>query len=384
MFFKHSQPAKVSAPAPRPSLRTHQNADAQPQSPLFTRLPAELRNKVYKHLFTEDFPTHRALASKPHAFSLLLSCRRINHEAGTLAFKTYTFTLSRSVVATYLGVCSAVSHLRREQVHAISSLSVPVDREAGALLTNALLIFPHLARFSFQSRVARRQHRGGTACRLAHPPCNGDELDPAIQAVDKYAPHALVALLRSVASGELYAWQGGERWTFVWPQLESAYCYTSIQQSDSAATRPRQNQGGSCELHEELVMDDEAADEVDGVQMCVCGCANVVWTTAVLAQEGGRKVDVSIVYRSEPEVLQPRSRYVPKVTLLPGAVPASEVEADRTGFGFEVDDEYWEGMRRRNGDLGAMCRGLWKRAMAFDNESYSRLVAQSREAGDLV
>jgi hypothetical protein len=73
-----------------------------------------------------------------------------------------------------------------------------------------------------------------------------------------------------------------------------------------------------------------------------------------------------------------------KIRLIPGTTPATEVIAERAGFRYEPNEAYWEGMRRKNGDLGAWCRGLWKRAMAFENESYSRLTGQGREAADVV
>lgn len=364
---------------PKPPQRPG-SPDPQTQSPLFTHLPAELRNKIYKHAFTTDaFPIDTSPTPTPHALSLLQTCHRIHNEASALAFQTHTFPLL-SIEATYLSLRTAASRLHASHLRAIQSLCVPTDRNPGVLLCNSLLLFPRLARFSIYRETAQRQHIGGLQ---SVDSCADNAREPAVRAVETYVPNALIAVLGSATDGAAYKWQAGERWSVKWPQLGSGYCYTVIKRSGNAAMCPRRNEGGCCEVFEELVMDDEAAGEVEGVQMCGCGCKNVAWTGAVLVQEGGRRVGVGIVFRCAPVVVQPKP-VGPKVKLVPGPAPAREVVDERTGFGYEADEEYWEAMRRKNRNLGALCRGLWKTAMAFENKSYSRLMAQKREPTYLV
>lgn len=210
----------------------------------------------------------------------------------------------------------------------------------------------------------------------AYPTGVFDELitrQPENRAVARYAPHAITALVHAVTLGEAYKWQTGEKWRVEWPQLESSYMYTKVQFKFD-------------ELEEDLVMDTDALSVIDGVEICGCGCGDVSWTGADLVQEGGRRVHVRMVYcrRVDQYAYDESLNKHHKTRLIPGTTPASSVVAERAGIGYEPDDEYWEGMRRKNGDLGALCRGLWRKAMAFENESYSKLTGQRREAAELV
>ena len=140
------------------------------------------------------------------------------------------------------------------------------------------------------------------------------------------------------------------------------------------------------ELEEDLVFYADALGAIDGVDLCGCGCGDVSWTSVDLAQEGGRRVRVHIVFCTwtEQYAYDPSRNKSHEIKLIPGTTPASNTVAERASVGYEPDEEYWEGMRRKNGNLGAWCRGLWKRAMTFENESYSRLTGQGRQAADLV
>ncbi|KAJ4401625.1 hypothetical protein N0V91_007797 [Didymella pomorum] len=168
-------------------------------------------------------------------------------------------------------------------------------------------------------------------------------------------------------------WQTGEMWQVEWPQLDSEYMYTKVRSEFN-------------KLEEDLVFDADALGAIDGVDLCGCGCGDVSWTAANLIQEGGRRVRVHIVFctRAEQYAYDPSWDKYHEVKLIPGTAPESSVIAERAGVRYEPDEEYWEGMRRKNGNLGTWCRGLWKRAMAFENESYSRLTGQGGQAVDLV
>lgn len=385
MFFTPPQPiAHTSTSTSKPPVPQYQ--DEQFQSLLLNRLPAEIRNKIYTHVFTiPSAPTITAAeqGDAVHPLSLLLTCRQINAEANILAFSTYTFLLHSNTEATYLSLRAAVCHLSTAQVSAMTSLSVLSSSNASSFLSNALLIFPNLSYFSVKSLLPRRptprersEKRGCTtshrSARLAYPigACStGITEDRAHLAIARYAPHCLTALLDMVISGKAYKWQSGEMWSVQWPQLDSPHIYSKIQCDKD-------------ELLEELVMDSDGIGAIDGVDMCVCGCGDVSWTGAVLVQQRGRRVNVDIVYCGEPDTPDLNIEYVPKVTLVPGTAPASEVVAEGAGFRYEADEEYWEAMRRRNGNVGALWRGMWRTtaawpaaAMAYNNESYLKLKA---------
>lgn len=385
MFFTRSQPiAHTPTSTPKPSVPQYQ--DTQSQSLLFNRLPAEIRNKIYTHVFTTlPAPTITAAeqGNAVHPLSLLLTCRRINAEANILAFSTYTFPLHPNTEATYLSLCAALSHLSTAQVSAMTSLSVLSSSNASSFLSNALLILSNLSHFSVKSLLPRRptqsERSEKRACRTSHRSAGlaypigacstAITEDPAHLAIARYAPHCLTTLLHTVSSGKAYKWQSGEMWSVQWPQLDSPYIYSKVQCDKD-------------ELREELVMDSDGIGTMDGVELCVCGCGNVSWTGTVLVQEGGRRVNVGIVYCGQPDTPDPNIEYVPKVVLVPGTAPASGVVAEGAGFRYEADEEYWEATRRRNGNVGALWRGVWRTtaawpaaAMAYKNESYSKLTA---------
>lgn len=365
--------------SPNPSSSQH----TQLQSPLLNRLPAEIRNEIYNHVFTVPSSVFPADQIAPSPLSLLLTCKRIHAEANMLAFETYTFPLGPWISATYIGLRSAVSHLSAPHISAIRSLSVSSDSDAGTFLNNALLVFPSLRHFIVKSRTIGKLGAQKGQCRNVHRsaglvyPAGVCDVavteDPANRAVARYAPLALTALLATVSEGVAYRWQTGDKWRTEWPQLSSAHMYAMVQCDKDG-------------LREELVMDEDAVGVVGGVDLCDDGCGDVSWMGAVLVQEGGRRVDVQIVYCRKADERK-RGNAPSKcrnISLVPGTTPAFGAVAEGAGFRYEVDEEYWEGMRQRNGDMRALCRGLWRRAMAFENESYSRLTGRRREVTDLV
>jgi hypothetical protein len=342
--------------APKQPNPNHQHP--QTQSVLFNRLPAELRNRIYAYVFAHEdssIALPRSSRLSPHPLSLLLTCRQTYQEAGILAFSTYTFPVRYSMQPTYLDLKAATSHLSTLQVEAIRSLSALSGSDAGSLLSNALLVFPRLNRFvvktaSKSQKDCERQYRLHWPGPQHHATCGGDllqEPDICHQAIEKYAPHWLQqGVIQTVTEGRAYAWQDGSRWTAQWPQLESEQCYSKIQCDRNG-------------LREELYMDADAVGEVPGVQLCACGCRDVSWTAVVLVQEGGRRVNVEVLY-CEVETSEPVSKGMPSVVLVPGAAPSSKASVSDSGIGYEADERYWEALRRKNGNLGALCRGLWK------------------------
>lgn len=342
--------------APKQLNLNHRHPQAQ--SALFNQLPAKLRNKIYSYVFAHEdssVPPPRSPRSLPHPLSLLLTCRQTYHEASILAFSTYTFPVKYGVLPTYLDLKAMTSHLSTLQVEAIGSLSALSSSHTGSLLSNALLIFPHLNRFVIKieaksEKDCKTQYTIHWPGSQHHATPSGNQLqepDLCRQAIEKYAPYWLQhGVIQTVTEGRAYAWQDGSRWTAQWPQLESEQCYSKIQCDKNG-------------LREELYMDADAVGEVPGVQLCACGCKNVSWTAVVLVQEGGRRVNVEILC-CEVEISEPVSKGMPSVVLVPGAAPLSEASVSKSCIGYEADEKYWEALRRKNGNLGALYRGLWK------------------------
>ncbi|KAH6639306.1 hypothetical protein C7974DRAFT_306385 [Boeremia exigua] len=318
MFFKRFPSLTV----PKPPASTDQ--DPQTQSILLNRLPAEIRNEIYALVFaTEEWPLIQLAPSDPplhlpHPLSLLLTCR--------------------------------------------PSIRKPSCIDVGSLLSNAFLLFPHLSRFTIKSKL-----RGVPGCGHQNPPRQrgvytshaytnwSEDTQLVLRAIDRYAPPWFVRDIERITDGKVFRWQTGSRWTAKWSQVESGQCYS---RKESGEEGPRQ----------ELFMDSVAIGVVAGVQKCRFGCNEASWTHVVLLQEGGRHVDVDVVYGEGAEPSPPeRKNRRPKFELVPGTMPVSpsEVMVERSAIGYEpVDDEYWEAIRRRNGNLGAVCRGIWKNANA--------------------
>lgn len=302
----------------------------------------------------ENIPTTASSSSSsppqpppPHPLSLLLTCHRTHHESAPLAFHTHAFRLPARA-ATYIALQARACALSRAHRLTLRTLSTPHGSSAGAQLANALLVFPGLRRFSIHiARARQAEYEWHTP---AFPTCFADAPpdDVLAQAVQRYAPFWVRrGIERAVTRGVEYAWQAGERWAGVWAQAESELCYSVVE-------------CGAGSVREELRMDVDAVGTTPGVQVCACGCGQVSWTAFTLVQEGGRRVDVEVLYLGEPWVPEV---CVPNVVLVPGTEPAAEVVVHEAGLGFSPEEEYWEAMRRRNRNLGAVCRGLWEKAM---------------------
>jgi hypothetical protein len=329
--------------------------DLQLQSPLLSLLSAELRNQIYTYVFTSSPPSEASPSPSPHPLSLLLTCRRIHHEAALLAFTTYTFPITPTLKPSYIHLQIATMHLSDPQKASLNALSLDLGNNyisnahtAGTLLTNAILSLPNLHRFEIRIPRSRKMEYE------IHPQQSSpDASDIRRAAVHKYVPRWFrQGVITSVVGGHTYAWPEGAGWRVDWPVMESAMCYSTVECGDDGVIR------------EELCMDEGAVATVSGVHMCACDCGGVSWLSAVLTQERGRRVEVETVFYGSPEPV-----YVPDVCLVPGTEPLVGVVCVPqdisggvvpTAIGFEVDEEYWDAIRRRNGRLDALWRGLWK------------------------
>ncbi|KAF2996240.1 hypothetical protein E8E13_003492 [Curvularia kusanoi] len=235
-----------------------------------------------------------------------------------------------------------------------------------------------------------------------------------------YAPPVLLEICYSLLGWTRHT----GRWVTHWPQSDSAASYTQLSFSDGGQVR------------EELVMDTDSVDSDLGIGVCGCNREprHVVWTKAVLVQadlvqaglamhmthmdliaqdlENPRRITVSVSEEppkpqlsaaqygmvggegaaSEARAMEarvrgcdggsvretePRCQPLPSTVLVPGAVPLTLSELIINGRGgFEGSEEYWERVRRRNGNPGAVLRGWWRSAMApsRENVSYAKLT----------
>ncbi|KAF1364213.1 hypothetical protein EJ07DRAFT_151513 [Lizonia empirigonia] len=315
----------------------------QAQSPFFRRLPAEVRKEIYVLVFAaENIPTTAAVAaaaasSSPqppsHPLSLLLPCRQIHHESASPAFLTYTFRLPARA-ATYILLRARASPLPPRT----ASPSAPSARRTAAAPAP---YSPTRCSYSPDYDTSRCTSR-------ARATATHDDVHA--QAVQRYAPFWVQRRVeRAVTGGAEYAWQAGERWGAWWAQGKSELCY-SLVEAGERGLRGGVAYGLRCYW---------VGSRGAGV------CGQVSWTAVTLVQEGGRRVDVEALYLGEPwtsEKCVPE-KCVPNVLLVPGTEPAAGVVVHEAGLGFSPEEEYWEAMRRRNGNLGAVCRGLWEKAM---------------------
>jgi hypothetical protein len=299
MFFSKTPPAftPLNNPSPSPPHRNNSsNHNLQPQSPFLTKLPPELRNTIYHYTFKSPTEDPSSTSTSAHALSLLLTCHKINHEATLLAFSTYTFPISHNTPSTYLSLRNKISHLSLPQISAITSISYTSGHAVGHL-TNALLLLPNLSLFEIRIQRDLGTNQGTS---WFH------------------------GLLRAVVQGQCYRWQTGEKWEVAWSAQTQSGNYSSVEEQEGMGR----------------------AD----MSLCVCGFGYVSWLAADLLQESGRRVHVNTVFYGEAEEEEKKL----KVILTPGVESLCVVDGAR-GFGFDVDEEYWQDMRRRN----AKMKGWW-------------------------
>jgi hypothetical protein len=119
----------------------------------------------------------------------------------------------------------------------------------------------------------------------------------------------------------------------------------------------------------------DAVGNLRGVHMCPCSCSEVCWLSVDLVQQTGRTVAIDTVFYGQEEkpladvereiILRPRVG-LDVVILTPG-VPSASVEsshvsvtADAGSISYNADEEYWEALRRKNWNMGAIWRWCWK------------------------
>jgi hypothetical protein len=335
-------------------------------------MPAEIKNEIYNYTF--DSEPRELLSIEAHPLSMLLTCHKVNYEATNLAFSRHTFPLSHCIQpAVFVSLRVAIAHLSRHQVGAITAVSFDQRRtyvQGGQVLrpsniiANAMLVFPNLKRFDIRNlrsnKPPRSTHHNTHVERYAYQCAK-------VAAVQKYVPGWFTTVLESTIDGYAYAWHTGEHWRIDWPQLK-----------DDGHLEIAQYYNHQGDLCYSPSMSARAVGVVRGVQTCPCSCEDVEWTSADLVQETGRTVAVNFAYYGPQERPLPdigkeqllRVRLGPKAVILRESAPRLDViegtdcntDLGPSSFAYEATEEYWEDLRRRNGDVGALCRGWWRAA----------------------
>ena len=356
-----------SQPPSNKALITRPPPYPQPQSLFLTRLPAELRKKIYTYVFT---PTHSTTA---HPLSLISTCRKIHTEASLLASTTHTFPLNAAHKSP-----SDTSHPTLDQITArlsslpqrtsIRHIAIHHGEATAALLSAALSILPSLSTIALRipadkNPLCPRAEPSPQDINIYPSPAQADDEEGYLhkKAVAQYAPRVFLrvlheatqprgmhtALLPPAAHQQL-------RWGIEWPQLESEGCYVRIVSG---------GEGDGEGVREELFMDADAISEVNGVQTCFCGegDAHVIWTSAILHRQSEKR-SVAVTFLPWTEEKKPETVVLRHDD--PGKRPSvpSLCGAGAGGLGYAGSELYWEGLRRRNGDLGAVWRGWWRGA----------------------
>jgi hypothetical protein len=348
----------------------------QQQSPFFSKLPAEIRNDIYKYVFAAG--AREILSLEAHPLSLLLTCQQLYNEASVLAFVRYIFPLSPNpAFQAYSSMRNAVLHLSSQHIQAITAIShvlqtVGFGEQAAKVMANAIRLFPNLN--YFQIRILRTRLPVNNIHNIAYT----SELDEHEYAIGNFVSQWLQHSLLGSAMGG-YAWQEGERWKVKWPQLDDENYF-------------RTSEGVNPDGEKRYVpfMSSEVVGHVRGVQMCFCGCGNIEWTIADLVQQTGRKVAVDTVYygpesRPLPDLdanTMLRLKKGPKAVILKENVPrlnllerSSHSASMRVqGYAYDPDRNYWITQGWRNGDWKALYRGVRNSLDLTSGTSEDRLL----------
>jgi hypothetical protein len=342
---------------PRESFSSECNE--QEHSPFFATLPPEIRNEIYAYAFSSN--ARAELSLEPHPLSLLRTCQKSYYEASVLAFRHSIFPLAASLdLSTYISMQNATKHLSSSQTHAITALShslrknyTEFDRNSGiaSIIANAVMLFPNLKRFEIciPRGKKRRDEMHYNYVNSGSPAY----FDVHAHSVESYAPYWFnVSFLQYLIKGHAYAWQAGEPWSTEWPQLVDDKYFGDLDDRYPHLTPP---------------MSPDAVGNVRGVHMCPCQCGNVEWTSIDIVQRTGRKVAIDTVYYGAeysevPELVQEQLLKVRRgckaVILKEGSPPLDVV--DGLSYAYDADDSYWEKMRLKNGNWGAIWRGVWR------------------------
>jgi hypothetical protein len=389
IFTKASTPSKpVLVPLP-PRKPFNTIFNEQWQSPFFSQLPAETRNVIYSYVF--DSGPRELLSVEAHPLSMLLTCRKVYQEASILAFACHTFSISvPSHSAMSTSMRDATSHLSPYQIEAITALACDLGGNyvssrfhlgPSSIILQAISLFPNLRRF--EVRILRGRRGPNDNYHRYHFPYQ----DVRKEAVEKYAPPwFLNSIVEPVTRGCAIYWQPGERLHAEWPQFEDDTYYDVLETTNY--------EGSRCLA---LQMHVDAVVHVRGVTTCPCPCGSVGWTSVDVLQENGRRIAIDTVYygpedRPLPEIDAETAllaKWGPKAVILrPGAQPLASNEDLNlsgcflvTGHGHDADEEYWESIRRRNGDWRALCRGAWK-ALTVGAPKENLLGSKALNQGD--
>ncbi|KAF2124480.1 hypothetical protein P153DRAFT_435217 [Dothidotthia symphoricarpi CBS 119687] len=318
---------------------------AQLQSPFLSNLPAELRNEIYHHVFTSNPNNPPTTSAQP--LSLLLTCRQISHEATIIAFHNHTFHVAFTVVPTFVLLRDSISHLSAQQTCAITALMYDLGteykdrtKEAVDIMANSILLFPNFSYFELRARQHKKR--------------KNVSVEPAPSWLYRH-------ILKPFTTGLSVSWQKGEYWSVYSPRLENSD--VEILNKYYIQDACKKNYVGSV-----------VVDKFPGVHMCMCDSETACWLSSTLVQESGRMVVVNTIFRSPedpPTAWEGQMDAKPSGRLKPGVQPPQDIKTmpqknfggiGVTGYAFEADDEYWEGLRRRNWTLGVTLRGLFSSA----------------------
>ncbi|KAH5065620.1 hypothetical protein HBI17_002010 [Parastagonospora nodorum] len=268
--------------------------------------------------------------------------------------------------------------LSLQQIETITSFSYDLRRSYGCkrlhsyensnIIANAILLFPNLERFEI------RILRGRKTSEDVHCSYDPQEHEHGhAGAVRKHVPHWFHSIIDNVTKGCAYKWQTGEHWMAEWPQLEDGEYFETAEDYDLS---------GSTQIAP--FMSPDAVGKVRGVQKCPCRCGNVVWTSANIIQETGRmikidsvfygpedrvctdaKLEASILARLAPETIVLQEGDHP-LNLAPGFRLDDKMTA--TSYAWDADRQYWDDLRRRNGDWKAFCKLAWQLTTSITHE----------------
>jgi hypothetical protein len=340
----------------------------QQQSPFFTKLPAEIRNEIYKHVFTAG--ARDILSLEAHPLSLLLTCQQLYNEASVLAFAHYIFPLSPNpAFQIFSSMRNAILHLSSQHIEAITAIShglqpVGLGEQAAKVMANAIRLFPNLN--YVQIRILRTRLPTNNVHNIAYT----SDLDVHEYAIRKFVSGWLKHAVLGNAM-RAYEWQEGERWEVEWPQIKNDEYLRTIEGLDPFGEK-------------RLVpfMSSEAVGHVCGVQICSCGCGNVEWTSANLVQQTGRRVAVDAVYYGPESRPLPsldantmlRLKKGPKAVILKEGVPRLKLLKNSSrsgsvsvqGYAYDPDKSYR--------DWKALYRGVWNSLTTASRTSEDRLL----------
>ncbi|KAF2109661.1 hypothetical protein BDV96DRAFT_651639 [Lophiotrema nucula] len=391
-FFQKEAPRTFSPPPKPPPPRELPNRPPHPQeqSPFFSKLPPELRNQIYFYVFSDTTPitarnpisalrlegarptdhpvpdtnrtsqdrisgseTKSACPNTPPTLQkeepgkpldLLLTCLKLSQEATHLAFSLHPFLLSPSSRTTPTFTFFSL-HYRSSILPASLSAALRVlaydlgpsyahnSRSISEFVSNAMVLFPLLRKCEI------RVQEGRVRAELQH----GKDRDSIAlsyksvmeEVVGKFVPRWLYVAVQDVVAGRRYAWQKGEGWGVEWP-IVSALMEAGVYGEDVR---------WEADWRSQLVW-----QEGEGVGRCACGCGDVVWLRCFLVQEGGRRVEVEAVFHARSEVAREREERMLSVRLkeLQEGIQRLPVVQGNGGVGWEADEEYWDGLRKRN------------------------------------